>query len=409
MDRRSFFAAAPAVVAAGALPASSLAATAALNGKLINIVDDAGADPTGATDSTAKIQAAIDSVGGAGVVIAPPGTYTCSSTLTISNSNVAIVGHSRGSVFFKFPEGVSGFMVAPGTNNVEIRHLQIVSVGAKKTANTAGVYAVAPALNGGIGYLNLTDLDINGFDKGVDIRYAQLSSVDGCHLWANNIGYYSKRCVNMRLSSTISERNNLWAAFVDGDANYVNFSAGTLIKDCTLVSCGGSLTVETGTLQVAHNEYTSVIGCMIDVPRPNTQWHVLFTDCSRGCITGNWVGAAKSPRGGISLVNSHEFSISGNNVLTSENSGYGIGIENGRYNSIVSNIMKQNDGIDIIVFGTSSRGNTIGNNVCLSTVNANSIGETAAFKTIATGNSVVKGVLLNTTGGSIAANNLVVT
>lgn len=56
-------------------------------------VIDFGADPTGSTDSTSAIQAAIDSFGsGLGTVSFPKGTYLVTSTLTIDKDRMNLVG-----------------------------------------------------------------------------------------------------------------------------------------------------------------------------------------------------------------------------------------------------------------------------------------------------------------------------
>ncbi|NVB40007.1 hypothetical protein G6O69_19335 [Pseudenhygromyxa sp. WMMC2535] len=58
-----------------------------------SVLDD-GADPTGAEDSTAAIQASIDFVGeaGGGVVWLPPGSYRCDGLLTVAHAGVVIRG-----------------------------------------------------------------------------------------------------------------------------------------------------------------------------------------------------------------------------------------------------------------------------------------------------------------------------
>jgi hypothetical protein len=196
------------------------------------------------------------------------------------------------------------------------------------------------------------------------------------------------------------ELNNAWGAMVDGDQSAVSESCGTLIKDCTFVNCGGNSQAPTGSLYVVFNQYTSVIGCMIDVPSSKSQWHLLFNNCAQGVISSNWV--ASSPTDNISLINTSEVVISSNNVLTG--SGNGIAVENGYHNVVASNVLRDNKGIDIIVYGSTGLGNNVSGNICLSTTNPNSIGETGSFKTLVAGNSTVRNVLL--AGSSLGANNL---
>lgn len=67
-------------------------------------VDDEGADPTGATDSTVAIQAAIDAAAasGGGVVVLSAGTYLVDDVLTVTASNVVIRGAGAGVTFVRF-------------------------------------------------------------------------------------------------------------------------------------------------------------------------------------------------------------------------------------------------------------------------------------------------------------------
>jgi len=62
--------------------------------RTVDIVADHGADPTGASDSTAAVQAAIDEVAasGGGVVIFPAGLYRLDGVLAVTASNVVLRG-----------------------------------------------------------------------------------------------------------------------------------------------------------------------------------------------------------------------------------------------------------------------------------------------------------------------------
>ena len=64
-------------------------------GSTFNVVTQFGADPTGKTDSTSDLQAAIDHVGsiGGGVVYLPPGTFRCDGMLKVDDSGVVIRGN----------------------------------------------------------------------------------------------------------------------------------------------------------------------------------------------------------------------------------------------------------------------------------------------------------------------------
>ena len=71
-------------------------------------VTDLGADPTGATDSNAAIQAAIDSLTDGGTVWLPEGSYRCDDVLRVTTSGVVLAGEGadRTQLWFTRYEGL---------------------------------------------------------------------------------------------------------------------------------------------------------------------------------------------------------------------------------------------------------------------------------------------------------------
>ena len=69
-----------------------------------------GADPTGETDSTAAIQAAIDSLADGGVVHLPAGSYRCDGLLRVETDGVVIDGDGAEATFlwFTHTDGMTG-------------------------------------------------------------------------------------------------------------------------------------------------------------------------------------------------------------------------------------------------------------------------------------------------------------
>ena len=93
-------------------------------------VKDFGADPTGATDSTAAIQAAINS--GAASVFVPEGTYIINSALTLTVAGQQFVGASKTkSIIKQTSVNTNGLYIQ--ADNVYIGHLQV-----KDIINTVG-------------------------------------------------------------------------------------------------------------------------------------------------------------------------------------------------------------------------------------------------------------------------------
>jgi len=95
----------------------------------INVVTEYGADPTGTTDSTSAIQNAINALpsggsatgfvisSGGGTIYFPKGTYKVSSTLTVNNGLVRLIGDGRWSTVIKYTgTGDCLRMTVPATN-----------------------------------------------------------------------------------------------------------------------------------------------------------------------------------------------------------------------------------------------------------------------------------------------------
>ena len=86
--------------AAGVLPGQSAPQAEAATGggptDWLNVVDQYGADPSGATDSTAAIQAAIAACPPGGVVYLPAGRYVVAQPLVISGAGIRLQGSHAG-------------------------------------------------------------------------------------------------------------------------------------------------------------------------------------------------------------------------------------------------------------------------------------------------------------------------
>lgn len=79
-----------------------------INGAQLNVLDY-GADPTGVTDSTSAIQAAIDAVPAqGGTVYIPAGLYLVNSTITVAESFVNVVGDGGQASLLKFMPSTDG-------------------------------------------------------------------------------------------------------------------------------------------------------------------------------------------------------------------------------------------------------------------------------------------------------------
>jgi hypothetical protein len=108
---------------------------------------DFGADSTGATDSTAAIQAAINAVQlTGGTVYFPAGTYKISSALTISSGFVSLVGSGRLSTLITTTSTTANILTI-STSYVQVNNMSLTGPGA--AVSTAGTAISATNCQGG--------------------------------------------------------------------------------------------------------------------------------------------------------------------------------------------------------------------------------------------------------------------
>jgi Endopolygalacturonase len=135
-----------------------------VSGPIHNVVTGYGADPTGATDSTAAIQAAIDAAGaaGGGVVYLPAGTYkvappqeSSAASLLINKPNIVLrgAGHTQTflhntqdvmrnkSVILVRPDNMSSSYWYAGTNSTPLT-ADLTSPTTQIPVQNAGAYSV---------------------------------------------------------------------------------------------------------------------------------------------------------------------------------------------------------------------------------------------------------------------------
>jgi hypothetical protein len=156
------------------------------------VVTDSGADPTGATDSTTVIQAAIDAAyaAGGGVVVLPTGTYLISDTLTMK-AGVILRGDGQ-TIFSTVPDTANTQLyladdsdcdmisIPAGTKNVTVQGLYLNGNG-ENQASGSGIVTEATAA-----CINLANLKINfckehGVDYGAGYGWVQFSTIYRCY------------------------------------------------------------------------------------------------------------------------------------------------------------------------------------------------------------------------------------
>jgi hypothetical protein len=152
-----------------------------------------GADPSGVTDSTAAIQAAINDLqngSGAGSVYFQSGTYKITGSITIpaSLNGLAIVGSSVQSAYIVQHSLSSPIFVASPISGTSIINLTIKDL-TLQYSSTAGstAYAISftPAPGGAVEEVIIDDVNINFAAGGLNANgKVQVVTISNC-MWAN--------------------------------------------------------------------------------------------------------------------------------------------------------------------------------------------------------------------------------
>lgn len=349
-----------------------------------------GAKFDGITDDTATIQNIINSVSEYSTIFFPEGG--CLISTLIADKSLSFVGSGR-QTLLKVQSG-SGIVFTPGKVGCTVKGMTIEAVGTPRTVGTSGISASGTDLStNGFGYTTITDVRIVGFEHGIHLEYNQLSHISKINCEANTIGVYTKRCINVQYEAVIAQLNTDFGFYIDGDADFINYSCGSLLQGCTLVNNGAS---GGSNLHIVYNEYFSIMNCMIDVPSIGSVSNITLLNCTRGNIIGNWIGASQGI--GINLLTSHEIKIIGNEIVSCVT--MGIVFASSGHNIVEGNTFTNNGDSDIVLVGESPR-NLISGNILMSTVSAYSIVDNQF--SIITNNSCKKSILAHET--SIKANN----
>lgn len=144
-----------------------------VNNRMIDGADfnvlDYGADPTGAADSTAALQAAINAaelyaganIYGSAVIHFPNGRYKISSSLTIDQSNVTLLSGRRGATI----EGTAAIdcLVITGTVSQTVQYVQV------KGLRFGGATTTSFIKTSWTEYLNIEDCAFTGGTIGIEM------------------------------------------------------------------------------------------------------------------------------------------------------------------------------------------------------------------------------------------------
>jgi Pectate lyase superfamily protein len=214
------------------------------------IITDApfNADPTGVLDSTAAIQAAINSLPtSGGDVIVPVGNYRITSALTIGNGTSSIASTRQGVVLVGVGNPRTGPIFAGFT----------VTGGPKLTwagSGAAGVIAIKGPLQGwGIQNLNIDCASITS-SVGINITSAQ---------FGDNRGVTFNNCFRTIISTTVAT----FGSFTNTDSFHNDFYGTVIQMPAIAGSIGILLTGAAG--GTSNTDYNTFIDTWIALPTTN--------------------------------------------------------------------------------------------------------------------------------------------
>lgn len=360
-----------------------------------------GAICNGTTSDVTPFTRAISACNSQGKTLKlPDGTYYLASGISLSAA-IDIVGTSQEKTIIKFANSVTGFTIAASTNSVKFKSLTITNVSTSKTSGYHGIYANGGSIStGSIGFLEIVDCNILGFDCGFYGVACQLGIIAHSTIWACNRGIYTKLCVNMRYDRCRIQLNSDWGIFMDGDSSQVSYSCGTLVDSCEIVNNGSG---SGGSVYIIYNEHFTLNNCMIDAPATGSTQHVVVSGVSRGTISTCWIGASNGV--GVSLVACTCVNIVGCNILAHATYGLTLtGACNG--NAINANCFESNGTQDAVVNGTGCLYNIFSGNAFRTTGKTYSLSEGGSYYTCATGNVFTCATALNTGAGSVQSGNI---
>lgn len=260
----------------------------------VNVVTAYGADPTGTNDATTAIQNAINSLPsggsygngqsgfainpGGGVIYLPAGTYKVSSTLTVDNGLVRIIGDGRWSTFIQYTgSGDCIRMTVPATST----HMGGVE---DLTIDGFSATSTATGLHLGDGIQCKLDVAIQGFRQAgsiglhLDNTFAYTEQLHGIVYVVDNsngvvfdvtgTGYnsFARADLTVYLSSAVGQNGVVVqnGALVYDGALAIRGNMGTTN---TLTTMGACLTV-TGNGSTTNNpssSYSTIQGCRLDI------------------------------------------------------------------------------------------------------------------------------------------------
>lgn len=284
-----------------------------------------GAKGDGTTDDSAAIQAAIDAAGdaGGGLVFLPAGTFRVGSALTVSDSNIHIVGAGRDLTTLDGGGANASAIVLADAATIsyfEVRDLTI--------RNFANNGVQASNAHSGINAVVVSNCQFSKLDIGINLRAAVLSNViiDGCKMDTLVSGGIVLGQNTFSAQDTMEKfvvRNNIITDVDDTTATGRPNSGGS--ETHGILCYGREMVIEGNIIQDVVNDGETDCEGIYTKGRYVTIANNVLVDAGRafGAITvkGNNRPATAAPQG-------YDNTIVGNQIFAGQTNTYGISVWN---------------------------------------------------------------------------------
>lgn len=252
-------------------------------------VKDAGAIGDAATDDTAAIQAALDSLPVGGKLFFPAGDYKITAQLDIDASNrITIEGESTGATTLKYNPAVAGrmFLIAGTQDNITFKHISLDHSNADTVVGSRAIVVSGGATRFFFENVHFSRFNRHGIDFGSGVHYIDIRNCRFIQI-KDTTSTFVARAILVEAGNDVTIEENY---FAQNDQD-VAVSAGTKIQilrntfevsgdsNNTLISENNNF-ANTNDLVIAGNYYE---GC-----DDNGGQVILLTDTVNTVISNNY-------------------------------------------------------------------------------------------------------------------------
>ena len=281
-------------------------------------ITDFGADPTGATDSTAAINSAVGALSAGGTLLCPAGTYLISSPIIFDGKNATVSAYGAN---FTLVGDNTGFVVKGTITNFTVLGGSITgdNNAARPDSSTAQIgWLIGDAAGATINNVTIRDVKVSQANVGFkasygiggiiayNVRFINCEAIDSAGS-AGGVGYGFQFA---QVSGGMID--NCFAANCTRHGIYLSEGADYIVSNCYVKDCGPGGGSVRGAIAIARSNNVSVTGCSISnsddvamvidddaqgLSPDNFTKNVTVTGCTfkENILGGLWVGTSADP------------------------------------------------------------------------------------------------------------------